>query len=299
MKTIKFNNQTLFLPENWREVRMEQFQDICHLSEVLKNEDVTAEQIADSSMKIITTLADLLIEDITVAPENDIELLVKSFEWASKIEIILQEESPSDNKVVRILQLMETDYIFALDETFPLLTRQMIDIEQITNSEKYTSENIHLIIAILLSRITGPRPVFKSKKNSSSTSLKITSRELKSKYNIEKYDYDNIEEYSSILKENLSAYDTILINSLFMKFKERMFKQYAGLFGSGTGELSTYRLEFSKKWGWFAIIVNTVKDDITKIETCMDQPMALLLNFLSCKKEMADIERNEQDGNNR
>lgn len=75
----------------------------------------------------------------------------------------------------------------------------------------------------------------------------------------------------------------------FLDFRERLFEKYAGVFGGGTG--SDKQQQFSKRWGWYSILMSICGDDVLKIDEATEININKTFTYLSYLKDKERVSK--------
>jgi len=68
-----------------------------------------------------------------------------------------------------------------------------------------------------------------------------------------------------------------------LDFRERLFDRYASVFIGG--QSSDKQQRFSKKWGWYAILMTLANDDILKIDEATEMSINKCFTYLTYIKD--------------
>ena len=167
----------------------------------------------------------------------------------------LFEEKPA---LVRNFNLYGVNYYFIpnLDE---------ISLGEYIDIDTYISDwdNIHIAMNVLY------RPL---------------KQKLKEKYLIEDYNENN----NTVLQD--MPLDAVMSSIFFfLSFRERLTESYSELFTEQSGDTTSSRSNFSKKWGWYHSLYALTKGDITKLEEVTGlnvHKCLMMLAYISDKNDM-------------
>ncbi len=78
-----------------------------------------------------------------------------------------------------------------------------------------------------------------------------------------------------------------------MEFRERVVKDFDGLFGGDSDEQPndfSESQQFTTRWGWYSSIYQLSKGDVTKFDRITNEGLFKCLTLLSFEKEKNEIE---------
>ena len=117
----------------------------------------------------------------------------------------------------------------------------------------------------------------------------------KDKYEIAPYTAS--EEYHELMKY-MPMEIAISSRVFFLRFRERVVRQYPVLFGDGSEEDRdkedfSERGQFNKQWGWYSSIYAVAKGDISKYDEVTGYGLHKCLTYLTFEKQKTEIEQRE------
>ena len=105
-----------------------------------------------------------------------------------------------------------------------------------------------------------------------------------------------IEDYTTEGKEILldMPMDAVLSSVFFfLSFRTGLCNEYSQLFESGTGDTTSSRSGFGKKWGWYQSLYALAGSDITRFENITKLNLHECLLMLTFMKEKSELEASE------
>ena len=80
-----------------------------------------------------------------------------------------------------------------------------------------------------------------------------------------------------------------MVQWFFLDFRERLFEQYSSIFSGGQSTDKQQR--FSKKWGWYSILMVLANDDVLKIDQATEIGIGKCFTYLAYIKDKENAKK--------
>lgn len=282
MRTLKIQDSTYSIPQDWSDISLKKFLQIRDHESLIDKMP-----LLDYNIEFISIITEIPTEDLLSLTPTDISNLIKDLMQVTNQELKLIEEP-----------IIIIDGITYVMDKHPdkMNIGQFIDLDLVTK-EGDVWDNAHKICASFMrpAKIGSFGKMFKN-------------IEKCDNYIIDKYDYQKLLSDSEIFYQKMPMTYIYTCVTFFFTFRQNLTRQYEGLFPSindgqqveliDSNEPKTQQQIYNDKWNWYSVLIELAQGDLSRLDEMTELNLILVLNHLSYQKETADLIKSQTNKGN-